>query len=99
MGEAAQTARGASRLQLALDTGTPPVAAGEQGFSRTGLGCASCHGDQAEGARGPGLAGGQELPDFRRVHGQGLFPRSVVSDKDFAAVNAWLKTLPSGRGG
>jgi hypothetical protein len=35
--------------------------------------------------------------DFRRVHGAGLFPPAVVSDRDFAAVDAWLKTLRSGR--
>jgi hypothetical protein len=41
------------------------------------------------------LAGGRDLPDFRRVHQHGLFPASVVSDRDFAAINAWLMSLSS----
>jgi mono/diheme cytochrome c family protein len=67
-------------------------------FSRQGLGCASCHGDRAQGLRGPSLAGGAEREEFRGVHGAGLFPPAVVTDRDFAAVNAWLRTLPSRRG-
>jgi mono/diheme cytochrome c family protein len=93
-GEFAQTARGAKGLEVALARGTGPASAGRQAFSRSGLGCASCHGDQAQGLRGPDLAGGAELAQFRRVHGSGLFPPAVVSDRDFAAVNAWLRTLP-----
>ena len=50
------------------------------------------------GARGPQLAGGKSLEDFRRVHEHGLFPPSVVTDKDFAAIVAFLKTKPR-RGG
>jgi hypothetical protein len=46
--------------------------------------------------RGPSLAGGRELADFRRVHGHGLFPAAAVSDRDFAAIDAWLKTLGGG---
>ncbi len=38
-------------------------------------------------------AGGVGLDDFRRVHRAGLFPPDVASDRDFADVNAWLKTL------
>ena len=82
---------------MALARGTDAAAAGRRAFARSGLGCASCHGDQAEGLRGPSLAGGRGLDDFRRVHGAGLFPPAVVSDRDFAAVDAWLKTLRSGR--
>ena len=92
-GQLAQTARGTAQLEVALATGTSPAKAGKQAFSLGGLGCASCHGDQAQGLRGPRLAGGAELPDFRRVHAHGLFPPSVVTDKDFAAINAYLKTL------
>ena len=76
-----------------------PVHAGGQAFSAQGLGCARCHGDRAEGLRAPGLAGGSDLPEFRRVHQHGLFPQQVVTDRDFAAIDAWLRTLaPAGRG-
>jgi uncharacterized membrane protein len=92
-GQFAQTATGARQLDVALARGGDPAAAGRKAFARGGLGCASCHGDQAEGLRGPSLAGGAGLDDFRRVHRAGLFPPAVVSDRDFAAVNAWLKTL------
>jgi uncharacterized membrane protein len=97
-GQMAQTARGASKLHVALATGVPLVQAGKDAFSAQGLGCARCHGDLAQGLRAPPLAGGRELPDFRHVHQHGLFPPSMVSDQDFAAIDAWLKTLaPSGR--
>jgi mono/diheme cytochrome c family protein len=96
-GQLAQSAAGASRLNAALKMGTNPVQAGKQAFSEMGLGCASCHGDQAQGERGPRLAGGVELEEFRGVHGHGLFPPRIVSDRDFAAIDAYLKTL--GRSG
>jgi mono/diheme cytochrome c family protein len=67
-------------------------------FSAQGLGCARCHGDLAQGLRAPPLAGGRDVADFRRVHQHGLFPRAVVTDRDFAAVDAWLKTLNPGPG-
>ena len=100
-GQFAQTAEGAKRLDVALATGTSQAAAGKAAFSEQGLGCARCHGDLAQGQRGPDLAGGRGLDDFRRVHGHGLFPQTMVSDRDFQAVNAWLRALPSrgGRGG
>lgn len=94
LGEGRQTAVAASTLHLALASGTPMTAAGAQAFDRTGLGCGSCHGDRAQGARGPRLAGGQSLGDFRRAHADGLFPPAAVSDRDFAAIDAWLRTLP-----
>jgi mono/diheme cytochrome c family protein len=98
-GQMQQTAIGASKLHTALAQGVPMVKAGQMAFSADGLGCARCHGDQAQGQRGPRLAGGRELPEFRDVHGHGLFPASVVSDRDFQAINAWLKTLgPPSRG-
>jgi mono/diheme cytochrome c family protein len=62
-------------------------------FSTQGLGCASCHGDLAQGQRGPRLAGGAELTDFRRVHAHGLFPAAVVTAGDFDALDAYLRTL------
>ena len=97
-GQLAQSATGASKLHVALATGTPMVQAGKMAFSEQGLGCARCHGDLAQGLRAPSLAGGRELPDFRRVHQHGLFPPSVVTDRDFAAIDAWLRTLaPTGR--
>jgi mono/diheme cytochrome c family protein len=93
LGEARASAAGARRLEVALASGASPAAAGRRAFTMTGLGCASCHGDQAQGGRGPRLAGGKHLDEFRRVHAAGLFPASVVSDRDFAAINAWLATL------
>jgi uncharacterized membrane protein len=97
-GELAQTATGAKALDVALARGMAPADAGRQAFSRRGLGCASCHGDQAQGLRGPSLSGGAERAQFRRVHGDGLFPPAVVSDRDFAAIDAWLRTLSRRRG-
>jgi uncharacterized membrane protein len=92
-GQFAQTASGTGALEAALARGVPPAAAGRGAFAADGLGCASCHGDQAQGLRGPRLAGGVDLEDFRRVHGHGLFPPDAVSDRDFAAIDAWLRTL------
>jgi len=34
--------------------------------------------------------------DFRGVHQHGLFPEAVVTDADFAAIDAWLRTLAAG---
>lgn len=100
-GQYAQTAVGASKLHVALAKGMSDAEAGRLAFARDGLGCASCHGDQAQGMRGPRLAGGRELEEFRGVHGHQLFPASVVTDRDFAAIDAYLKTLgsPGGRDG
>jgi cytochrome c553 len=98
-GELSQTARGASGLHVVLADGVSPAAAGRAAFSADGLGCASCHGDQAQGQRGPRLAGGAKLEDFRRVHLTGLFPPTVVSDRDFAAIDAYLRTLAPTRAG
>jgi mono/diheme cytochrome c family protein len=92
-GQLAQTARGTAQLEVALADGRAPAEAGRQAFSVRGLGCASCHGDQAQGARGPRLAGGVELEEFRGVHAHGLFPPEAVTDRDFAAINAYLETL------
>jgi uncharacterized membrane protein len=92
-GELAQTAVGASRLHVALARNENMVQAGGDAFSAQGLGCARCHGDQAQGMRGPSLAGGRDVVDFRRVHEHGLFPKAVVTDHDFAAIDAWLHTL------
>jgi uncharacterized membrane protein len=98
-GQFAQTGVGTARLDVALAKGVSDVAAGKAAFSAQGLGCALCHGDLAQGQRGPSLAGGRDLAEFRRVHGHGLFPQKMVSDRDFAAVNAWLKTLRRRGGG
>ena len=92
-GQWAQTAAGTAQLDVALAKGVAPAEAGRQAFSIDGLGCASCHGDRAQGLRGPRLAGGAELEEFRHVHGDGLFPPSVVTDRNFAAINAYLATL------
>jgi uncharacterized membrane protein len=96
-GQLAESAAGAERLAVALARGMPPARAGKIAFSTGGLGCASCHGALAQGKRGPELAGGRELPDFRRVHGHGLFPPRIVSDRDFAAIDAYLRTLGGSR--
>jgi uncharacterized membrane protein len=93
-GQMAQTAAGAERLEVALATGQSEADAGRAAFGDAGLGCARCHGDRAEGLRAPPLAGGAELPRFRRKHGDELFPASVVSDRDLRAIDAWLRTLP-----
>jgi mono/diheme cytochrome c family protein len=100
-GQFAQTAVGAERLAVSLSHGTSQTAAGRAAFAESGLGCATCHGDRAQGARGPRLAGGREVAEFRHVHGRGLFPPAVVTDRDFAAIDAYLRTLgpPGGRGG
>jgi mono/diheme cytochrome c family protein len=92
-GQYAQTGRGAARLEAALASGVSAPVAGRRAFSSSGLGCARCHGDRAQGERGPSLAGGVGLDEFRHVHGDGLFPPAVVTDRDFAAVDAWLRTL------
>jgi mono/diheme cytochrome c family protein len=92
-GQFAQTAVGERDLRAALARGVAPVVAGQAAFSAQGLGCARCHGDLAHGQRGPALAGGVDPRDFRRVHDHGLFPRKVVTDRDFAAIDAWLRTL------
>ena len=92
-GQFAQTATGASQLHVAFAKGVAPVQAGGLAFSAQGLGCARCHGDRAQGMGAPALAGGRDLAEFREVHGHGLFPEKVVTDRDFAAIDAWLKTL------
>jgi uncharacterized membrane protein len=92
-GQLAQSAAGAARLDAALARGADAATAGRAAFSDSGLGCARCHGDVAEGARGPRLAGGVELQDFRRVHRSGLFPAQIVTDRDFRAIDAWLRTV------
>jgi hypothetical protein len=38
-----------------------------------------------------------ELDAFRGTHGDGLFPRAIVSDRMVRAVNAWLQPRPAGR--
>jgi mono/diheme cytochrome c family protein len=98
-GEHAQTAVGAEELNIALAQGKDMVLAGREAFSAEGLGCATCHGDRAQGERGPTLAGGRDVAEFRSVHQHGLFGPKVVTDRDFAAINAWLKTLGRPGGG
>jgi mono/diheme cytochrome c family protein len=96
-GQMAQTAHGTSALDVALAKGVSQVAAGRMAFSAEGLGCARCHGNLAQGQRGPDLQGGRGLDDFRRVHGHGLFPAKAVTDQEFAAIDAYLRTLGGGR--
>lgn len=56
---------------------------------------------KAQGGRGPGVSGGFDVGRFEHTHGSGLFPRAIVTPQMLAAVEAWLKTKPSGisRGG
>jgi mono/diheme cytochrome c family protein len=93
MGQGRQTAVGAARLDTDLASGMSDLQAGRRAFSVEGLGCAACHGDRAQGSRGPQLAGGRELEQFRHVHGAGLFPPQVVTDRDFQALDAYLRSL------
>ncbi len=93
MGQGQQTAVGARRLATGLADGGSDLRVGRVAFSEQGLGCAACHGDRAQGARGPRLVGGRDVEDFRRVHGTGLFPARVVSDRDFQAIDAYLQSL------
>lgn len=93
-GQLTQTAVASRALALSLARGTSPAVAGKRALSDGRLGCASCQDEFAEGDRGPDLAGGRDLDEFRRVHAHGLCPPAVVTDADFAAVNAWLHTLP-----
>jgi mono/diheme cytochrome c family protein len=93
LGQGRQTAVGAARLATDLTSGMADVQAGRRAFSVQGLGCATCHGDLAQGQRGPRLSGGRDVEDFRRVHGAGLFPPSVVTDRDFDAIDAYLRSL------
>ncbi len=93
-GQFAQTARGASALAAGFAVKADPVALGKVAY-QSGLECGSCHGMQAQGGRAPALAGGVELDSFRSTHGNSLFPASVVTDRMFQAVDAWLSTLAS----
>lgn len=92
-GAFAQTARGAELLAAGLAQRENRVRLGKQAF-QVGLACSNCHGMDAKGGSGPPLAGGISLARFRRTHGHGLFPPSVVGDRMVAALNAWLQTLP-----
>jgi uncharacterized membrane protein len=92
-GQFAQTARGSEVLAAGIATGADRPALGRQAF-KTGLGCGSCHGMQAQGGRAPALGGGIDLEEFRGAHGTSLFPQSVVTDPMFQVLNDWLRTLP-----
>jgi mono/diheme cytochrome c family protein len=92
-GEFSQAAKAVRRIDQQGADGMSEVDIGRAAFQNQGFGCASCHGNLAHGLRGPELAGGRKLDEFRRVHAGGLFPPSVVSDRDFASINAWLRTL------
>lgn len=99
-GQFQQSSVGSTAMAVARQRGMSEAQVGRIGFLAEGLGCARCHGDLAQGQRGPALAGGDvELEEFRNVHGHGLFPPKIVSDQDFAAIKAYLQTLPAGKGG
>jgi uncharacterized membrane protein len=92
-GSFAQTAKGAELLAAGLAKGESRVQLGKQAY-QVGLACSNCHGMDAKGGSAPPLAGGISIERFRRTHGQGLFPKSVVGDRMMEAVDAWLRTLP-----
>jgi uncharacterized repeat protein (TIGR01451 family) len=69
------------------------------GQGRSGL-CMLCHGGQAQGGFGPGLAGGRGLTfeQFKRAVRQpwGLMPRfPKIKDEGLAHLYAYLKSLPA----
>jgi len=99
-GELAQTSAAATTVAVDLAHHRSAVAVGKWAF-QAGFGCASCHGMKAQGGRGPGLSGGFELDNFEQTHGTALFPRQIVTPEMLGAVQAWLRTEPSGisRGG
>jgi uncharacterized membrane protein len=99
-GELAQTAHGASVASADLARGESPVTVGKWLFQR-GFGCASCHGLRAQGDRGPGVSGGFDVRRFEHTHGTGLFPPTIATPSLVGALQAWLRTKPSGisRGG
>lgn len=99
-GELAQSASGAATVAVDLARHESRVAVGRWAFQH-GFGCAACHGMEAQGARGPGLSGGFDVRRFEHTHGAGLFPRRIVTPTMIAALEAWLRTEPSGisRGG
>jgi uncharacterized membrane protein len=94
-GELAQTASGAVTVAADLASGKSAVATGKWAFQQ-GFGCASCHGMKAQGGRGPGLSGGFDARRFRQTHGTGLFPAGIVTGAMVDALEAWLRTKPSG---
>ncbi len=94
-GELAQTASGAATVAADLASGKSRVAVGKWAFQQ-GFGCASCHGMKAQGGRGPGLSGGFDATRFSHTHGTGLFPASMVTRPMVDALEAWLRTKPSG---
>jgi uncharacterized membrane protein len=99
-GELAQTSAAATTVAVDLSKHESPVAVGKWAF-QSGFGCASCHGTKAQGGRGPGVSGGFDIGSFERTHGSTLFPQQIVTPQMLAAVEAWLRTKPSGisRGG
>jgi uncharacterized membrane protein len=99
-GELAQTATAATAVSVDLARHESPVAVGRWAF-QTGFGCATCHGMQAQGGRGPGLSGGFEVARFEDTHGGALFPQRIVTPRMLDTLEAWLRTKPSGisRGG
>lgn len=99
-GELAQTATAAATVAVDLTKHESPVTVGKWAF-QTGFGCSACHGMKAQGGRGPGVSGGFDVGRFEQTHGSGLFPRRIVTAQMLDALEAWLRTKPSGisRGG
>ena len=97
-GQFAQTAHGASALNVALARGTSRGSPARTAFSATGLGCAAATATspRASAARPRRRARARRLPPRAR---NGLFPPAAVSDRDFQAINAWLRTLQRRGGG
>jgi len=77
----------------------PTAAPGESPWPQSG--CAGCHGPNAEGGTGPGLAGtAQAFSGFEQVVRQGrgsmpAFSAAQLSDQALQALYAWLTAKPA----
>ena len=100
-GQFAQTAAGAGAAGRRAGRGTDMAAAGREAFSRRAWAAPAATATRPRACAARASPAASELEEFRGVHGHGLFPPSVVTDRDFAAINAWLRTLGSSgaRGG
>ena len=67
--------------------------AGKAAFSEQGLGCASCHGDLAQGQRGPASPAGAGSRTSAACTRTACSRAPPCRDRDFQAIDAWLRTL------
>ncbi len=93
MGQGRQTAIGATRLQPTSAGGMSEVAAGRRAFGVEGLGCARV--PRRQGAGRP-RSGARRWPRDRGVPRgarRRAVPAQVVTDRDFQALDAYLRSL------